>query len=64
MLRLTSRQRTALGETLRALANLIATALILGQVVARQSASFGLISAGVAAWFGFVWLALWLIGDE
>lgn len=64
MVRLKPRQRTALGDTLRALANLVVTALVLSQVVARQSASFGLIAAGVTAWIGFVGLALWLIGEE
>ena len=64
MVRLKPRQRAALGDTLRALANLVVTALVLSQVVARQSASFGLIAGGVTAWIGFVGLALWLIGEE
>ena len=64
MVRLKPRQRTALGDTLRALANLVVTALVLSQLVARQSASLGLIAGGLIAWIGFVWLALWLIGEE
>jgi hypothetical protein len=64
MLRLKPRQRTALGETLRALANLAATALALGQFVGRQSPSLQLIVAGVSLWLGFVGIALWLIGDD
>jgi hypothetical protein len=64
MLRLKPRQLAALGETLRALANLVVTALVLSQVVARQSVSVWLIAAGVSSWIGFVWLALWLIGEE
>ena len=64
MLRLKARQRTALGETLRALANLAATALALSQFVGQQSPSWQLIVAGVSQWFGFVWNALWLIGDD
>ncbi|PYR67321.1 MAG: hypothetical protein DMF88_13195 [Acidobacteria bacterium] len=61
MLRFNQRQRTALGDTLRALANLIATALVLSQVVARQSAAVALMVGGIAAWLAFVWLGLWLI---
>jgi hypothetical protein len=64
MLRLKPRQRAALGDTLCALANLVVTALVLSQVVARQSASFGLIAGGLITWIGFVSLALWLIGEE
>ena len=63
MLRLNLRQRTALGETLRALANLVATALILSQFVGRQPLSLALISAGVAIWTALVWTALALIGE-
>ena len=64
MLRLKARQRSALGETLRALANLVATVLVLSQVVAQQPVSWGRIATGVAAWFGFVAIGLWLIGEE
>jgi hypothetical protein len=42
----------------------VVTALVLSQVVARQSASLGLIAGGLIARIGFVWLALWLIGEE
>ena len=64
MIRLQPRQRTALGDTLRALANLVATALVLGQFVTQQSPSLRLITAGLTAWVGFVSLALWLIGED
>jgi len=64
MLPLKPRQRSALGETLRALANLVAAALVLSQLVAQQSVSWGRIGTGIAAWFGFVAIALWLIGED
>jgi hypothetical protein len=50
MLRLKSKQRVALSETLRELANLVAGALVLSQVVGQESPSSRLVFAGVAAW--------------
>ena len=64
MLRLKSRQRAALGETVRALANLTAAALVLSQAVARQGPSWPLIATGIAGWFVLVAIALWLIGED
>jgi hypothetical protein len=64
MLRLKSRQRVALGETVRALANLIAAALVLSQAVTSQSPSISLIAAGTSLWFALVAFALFLIGED
>jgi hypothetical protein len=64
MVRLKPRQRSALSETLRALANLVAAALVLSQVVTQQPVSWWRIATGVAAWFGFVAIALWFIGED
>jgi hypothetical protein len=64
MLRLKSRQRVALGETVRALANLIAAALVLSQAVTSQSPSIRLIAAGTWLWFALVAFALFLIGED
>ena len=64
MLRLNSHQRTALGDTLRALANLAVAAFVLSQFVARQSVSVALLASGVAAWIALVAMAMWLIGEE
>jgi hypothetical protein len=65
MLRLNSRQRTALGDTVRALANLVAAALVVTQIVAGQNASIRLVAAGVVAWITLIGFAMWLIrGDD
>jgi len=58
---LNSRQRTALGDTVRALANLVAAAFVVSQVVAGQDGSIRLVAAGAAAWFILVGLAMWLL---
>ena len=63
MVRLTSRQRTALGETVRELANYGAAALIFGQLVGQSRISWLLILAGVALWLAFVTFALVLEGE-
>lgn len=65
MLRLNSRQRTALGDTARALANLVAAALVVSQVVAGQTGSIRLLAAGIVAGITLVGFAMWLIrGDD
>ena len=64
MLRLKSRQRAALGETLRELANFAAAALVLGQFVGQQPPSWRLILAGVSIWVVMISVALALIGEE
>ena len=64
MIRLKRRQRTALGETLRELANLVAGALVLGQFVGEQRLSIWSVLAGIAAWFVLVGLVLLLAGEK
>ena len=58
MVRLTARQRGALGETLRELANYGAAALVFGQFVGQQPISSRLIVAGLVSWLILVSLAL------
>ena len=58
MLRLNSRQRIGLGQTLRELATYAAAALVFGQFVGQQRFSWSLVLAGIAFWFVFVSLAL------
>ena len=64
MLRLKPRQRVALSETVRDLANLVAGALVLSQFVGQQPLSRGLFLAGIAIWVAFVTFALVLVGEE
>jgi hypothetical protein len=64
MLRLNSRQRIALGDTVRGLANLVAAALVVSQVVAGQNGSNRLIAAGVLAWVALVGIAMGLIRED
>ena len=64
MIRLKPRQRTALGETLRELANLVAGALVLGQFVGERRLSIWSVLAGIAAWFVLVGLVLLLAGEK
>lgn len=52
-------------DTVRALANLVAAALVVSQVVAGQTGSIRLVTAGVVAWIMLVGFAMWLIrGDD
>jgi len=62
MIRLNRRQRDALSHTIRELANFVAAALVIGQVIAERPRSW-LIIAGVVAWAAFVGCALLLEGD-
>jgi hypothetical protein len=64
MLRLNPRQRGALSETLRELANLVAAALVVGQFVTQQAPSWWLILTGIAAWVAFVGFGLMLEGER
>jgi hypothetical protein len=64
MIRLDRRQKDALGETVRELANFVAAALVVGQFVTSQAASWRLISAGVFSWVVFVGFALMLEGER
>ena len=63
MLRFTARQRLALGETVRELANYGAAALVFGQFVGEGAVSGLLILAGIALWLAFVSFALVLEGE-
>ncbi|MGH9257135.1 MAG: hypothetical protein ACRD3C_21455 [Vicinamibacterales bacterium] len=63
MLRLTARQRGALGATVRELANYAAAALVFGQFVGEGSVSWWLIPAGVTLWVAFVGASLLVEGD-
>ena len=64
MIRLDRRQRDALSQTVRELANLIAAALVVSQFVTQQPPSWRLILAGIAAWVVFVGFALILEGER
>lgn len=64
MLRLSSRQRVVLGDTLRQLANFAAAALVFGQFVGQQKVSWRLLIAGIALWLVLVSYALVLEGDQ
>jgi hypothetical protein len=63
MLRLATRQRQALGVTVRELANYGAAALIFGQFVSERAVSWPLAFAGVLLWLVFVVAALALEGE-
>jgi hypothetical protein len=58
MVRLTLRQRSALGDAIRKLANYAAAALVFGQFVSERSVSGWLILAGVMLWIAFVGASL------
>lgn len=63
MVRLTSRQREALAETVRDLANYGAAALVFGQFVREVPVSWPVTAAGIAIWGGLVTFALRLEGE-
>jgi len=64
MIRFKPRQRAALGDTLRELANFAAAALVFGQFVGQQQPSWRLPVAGIGLWLVLVAYALVLEGDE
>lgn len=64
MVRLTERQRSALGTTIRELANYGAAALVFGQFVGNQVVSWLIVVAGIATWCGFVSFALVIEGGR
>ena len=64
MLRLQAKQRAALSQTFRELANLLAGALVLSQFVGQQAPSWRLVILGTAAWIALVSLALFLAGER
>ena len=63
MVRLTARQRSALGGTLRELANYGAAALVFGQFVGEVTVSWWRFLTGAAIWLVCVTLALMLEGE-
>ena len=60
MLRLEPGQRAALSDTVRDLANLVATALVLGQFVGERSFSWSLMLTGASTWIVLVVFGLML----
>jgi hypothetical protein len=64
MLRLNQDQRTALGETLRELANLVIGALALGQFVGEEPPSVWMAFAGTLGWLILVAWGVFLTGDR
>jgi hypothetical protein len=64
MIRLDQRRRTALSETLRELANLVAGALALGQLVGEHPPSIWLILTGIFGWLFLILWGLLLVGDR
>jgi len=65
MLRFTRKQRTALSETVRQVANLTVGGLVIGQFVGVRPLSFTLAAVGIALWTMLTLFALvLLVGDE
>lgn len=64
MLRLNQRQRSALSETLRELANLVAGAFVLGQFVGNVQFSWSLLLVGWTGWTVLVIVSLALPGED
>jgi hypothetical protein len=58
MLRFSSRQLTALSETLRELANLAAAALVFGQFVGQGLLSWSVVVGGTLVWVVLVGVGL------
>ena len=63
MVRLTAGQRSALGTTVRELANYGAAALVFGQFVGQTTVSWWRFLAGVGIWVAFIGFALVLEGE-
>jgi len=63
MIRFSSRQLVALGQTLRELANFAAAALVFGQFVGQGFVSWSPLVVGTAFWFVVVWLGLLVEGE-
>ena len=64
MLRVATRQRAALSETLREFANLAVAALVLGQVIGTRPLSWRLMGVGALVWLLCLALALALEREE
>jgi hypothetical protein len=58
MLRLGPQRRALLAEAFRELANLVAAALVLGQLVTQERVSPSLLLGGIGAWLLLLGLAL------
>ena len=63
MIRFERRQRSALSDTLRELANLAAAAFVLSQFVTSQPLSWGLMLMGIVFWIALVGAGLLLEGE-
>jgi len=63
MLRLGSRRRTVLSQTVRELANIVVGALVVGQLVEGGVPSVASILGGIGAWFLLVGLAMLFVGE-
>jgi hypothetical protein len=64
MLRLTQKQRTALSETFRQLANVAAATLAFGQFVSQRPVSIVLVATGLTVWAALVGLGIWFAGGD
>jgi hypothetical protein len=64
MVRLNPKQRTALADTFRQLANLAVGGLAIGQFVTAGPVSWSLLAAGCALWVVFVAFGLVLVAGE
>ena len=64
MLRVATRQRAALSETLREFANLAVAALVLGQFIGTRPLSWRLMGVGALVWLLCLALALALEREE
>lgn len=63
MVRLSGPQRAALGHGLIELANFAAAALVFGQFVGRQPASWIVVCGGVGGWLILISAGLWAMGE-
>jgi len=64
MIRLDLQQRVALSGTIRDLANLVAAAFVVGQVVGERPFSSLLVLSGAATWIGLAVSGLVLEGSR
>lgn len=64
MLRLKQKQRTALSDTVRQLANVAAATLAFGQFVGQRSISIVLVITGLTLWGVLVGFGVWLAGGN
>jgi hypothetical protein len=64
MLRLGPQRRALLAEAFRELANLVAAALVLGQLVTQERVSPSLLLGGIGAWLLLLGLALTFLPEN